>query len=41
MIKQDILTQKKENEKLEKRLDEILIRIGELDGSNKENIINN
>ena len=41
MIKQDILAQKKENEKLEKRLDEILIRIGELDGSNKENIINN
>ena len=41
MIKQDILAQKKEIEKLEKRLDEILIRIGELDGSNKENIINN
>ena len=41
MMKQDILAQKKENEKLEKRLDEILIRIGELDGSNKENIINN
>ena len=41
MIEQDILAQKKENEKLEKRLDEILNRIGELDGSNKENIINN
>ena len=41
MIKQDILAQKKENEKLEKSLDEILNRIGELDGSNKENIINN
>ena len=41
LIKQDILAQKKENEKLEKSLDEILNKIGELDGSNKENIITN
>ena len=41
LIEQDILAQKKENEKLEKSLDEILNKIGELDGSNKENIITN
>ena len=41
LIEQDILAQKKENEKLEKRLDEILNRIGELDDANKENIIFN
>ena len=41
LIKQDVLAQKKENEKLEKSLDEILNKIGELDGSNKENIITN
>ena len=41
LIEQDILAQKKENEKLEKSLDEILNRVGELDGSNKDNIINN
>ena len=40
LIEQDILAQKKVNEKLEKSLDEILNRIGELDGSNKETIIN-
>ena len=41
LIEQDILAQKKENEKLEKSLDEILNKISELDGSNKENIITN
>ena len=41
LIEQDILAQKKENEKLEKSLDEILNKIGEFDGSNKENIITN
>ena len=41
LIKQDILAQKKENEKLEKSLDEILNKIGEFDGSNKENILTN
>ena len=41
LIEQDIMAQKKVNEKLEKSLDEILNRIGELDGSNKDNIINN
>lgn len=41
MLEQDILAQKKENELLEKKLDEILNRIGELDDANKENIINN
>ena len=41
LIEQDILAQKKENEKLEKSLDEILNKIGEFDGSNKENILTN
>ena len=41
LIEQDIMAQKKINEKLEKSLDEILNRVGELDGSNKDNIINN
>ena len=40
MIKQDILAQKKENDILEKRLEEILNRISELDDNNKEDIMN-
>ena len=40
MIKQDILAQKKENDILEKRLEEILNRISELDENSKEDIMN-